>query len=732
MASPETKIRITGDPKGALTAIDKVKGGLTGLSATAARLPGFTALGAAVAGIFSASAIKGVADTADAMAKLSRRTGVAIEDLSAYDYAIGLSGSSTEEFASALDKLNRNIVEAADGATAPAEAFERLGVAFRSSDGSLRSTKDVLEDVMQAFSEMPEGPERAAIAMDIFGKSGAKLASFLDLGTEGMAAMREEAERLGVIFTDDLAAASEQFNDNMARLSKGMEGLKISIGNEVIPVLTRLSDEFLDAQRAGLTFFEALEARASNDFGSLGKDAAQVAAEMGKLKARLAEINESRKNGFDASSVWVKSGIVKNLDEEAASIERLLRYYELRRKALADPANDPSSEQAAAARKLADLEKQLGEARLKYARAVGAETKKANAEQIKDAEKLRDALQKAWQESVDGARKAGEEAAALLKQAGQVKADYQKKADDRRQQDLPPEQQQANAVATAGKASDEANFYAAAAQVAAIDGRAQAAQEYAEKAKKLIEEASEATERIQDNETAAKNFERIGEAASALKKAEAELKKGEQQQLNEQAVAQQQQINSVAAQLAELQKAADGVQIKIDPEQAKKNIAELQAQIKALKDEAASVKVGTGNLSPAPFQGNGASGSFAGGGFTGWGPKYQPAGVVHKGEVVSQQSVVRQPGALPFLLRFNEVGMQAIEEWIGKMRGYSSGGLVGNLRVPSIKAPAAQASATPVVLDFGALGRYSASASGAEVEGIERALRRAALKGGRR
>ena len=44
MASPETKIRITGDPKGALTAIDKVKGGLTGLSATADELAEHTHL----------------------------------------------------------------------------------------------------------------------------------------------------------------------------------------------------------------------------------------------------------------------------------------------------------------------------------------------------------------------------------------------------------------------------------------------------------------------------------------------------------------------------------------------------------------------------------------------------------------------------------------------------------------------------------------------------------------
>ncbi|MCB1241054.1 MAG: hypothetical protein KDB30_15470, partial [Tetrasphaera sp.] len=98
-----------------------------------------------------------------------------------------------------------------------------------------------------------------------------------------------------------------------------------------------------------------------------------------------------------------------------------------------------------------------------------------------------------------------------------------------------------------------------------------------------------------------------------------------------------------------------------------------------------------------------------------------PAGVVHKGEYVFPQEVVRRFG-LDALRDLHQRGL----------RGYANGGLVGNLRVPSISAPPKAASSTPVVLDFGALGRYQANAAGGEVEGIERALRRAALKGGRR
>lgn len=61
------------------------------------------------------------------------------------------------------------------------------------------------------------------------------------------------------------------------------------------------------------------------------------------------------------------------------------------------------------------------------------------------------------------------------------------------------------------------------------------------------------------------------------------------------------------------------------------------------------------------------------GGYTGAGGKYQPAGVVHKGEYVIPQRVVKEPGALQFLRSFHEYGMETFEG----MRGYSDGGLVG-------------------------------------------------------
>lgn len=62
---------------------------------------------------------------------------------------------------------------------------------------------------------------------------------------------------------------------------------------------------------------------------------------------------------------------------------------------------------------------------------------------------------------------------------------------------------------------------------------------------------------------------------------------------------------------------------------------------------------------------------FAEGGYTGDGGKYQPAGIVHKGEYVAPQHVVNSPAAQPYI--------GALESM--RLRGYADGGFVTNQNI---------------------------------------------------
>ena len=91
---------------------------------------------------------------------------------------------------------------------------------------------------------------------------------------------------------------------------------------------------------------------------------------------------------------------------------------------------------------------------------------------------------------------------------------------------------------------------------------------------------------------------------------------------------------------------------------------------------------------------------FAGGGYTGPGGKWQPAGVVHAGEFVHRREVVREPGALAFLSEFNRSGMDALRRWANGFPGYAAGGFVHGIPTfsPALSLPttAGQSGATTV------------------------------------
>ena len=75
---------------------------------------------------------------------------------------------------------------------------------------------------------------------------------------------------------------------------------------------------------------------------------------------------------------------------------------------------------------------------------------------------------------------------------------------------------------------------------------------------------------------------------------------------------------------------------------------------------------GDGAAANSSFSGGAYNGlSFAAGGFTGAGGKYEPAGVVHRGEFVMPQEAV------------NRIGVDNLNALMRKTRGYAAGGLVG-------------------------------------------------------
>lgn len=206
------------------------------------------AMGAMGAGL--ALAIKGQLNAADEMGKAAQKFGVPVEALSRLKYAADLSDVSMETLGTGLKKLSSNMVAAAKGGKSQTEMFAAMGVSVVDAEGKLRGTEAVLQDVAAQFASMPDGAEKTALAVKLFGKAGADMIPLLNAGKTGLQAMAAEATKLGLVISADTARSAENFNDNLTRLKGAMGGLVVQITASLAPTLEKLSGWAVEVAKA--------------------------------------------------------------------------------------------------------------------------------------------------------------------------------------------------------------------------------------------------------------------------------------------------------------------------------------------------------------------------------------------------------------------------------------------------------------------------------------------------
>jgi len=219
--------------------------------------------GIALAGYFTVTQtlgfIKGAIDAADALDDLSQRTGIATDELSKLIYAAQLSDVTQEQLSGAIQKLSRGMAEAAQGTGTANDAFKVMGVSIKDATGNLKTSDTVLRELADRFATYEDGVEKSALAQAIFGKSGAEMITFLNLGSKGLAEAGAEAERLGMVVFPDVAQRAGEFNDNLDKLKGSATGVAREIGNMLIPTLNKLMNEFMLVRKHGLGFFEVMD-----------------------------------------------------------------------------------------------------------------------------------------------------------------------------------------------------------------------------------------------------------------------------------------------------------------------------------------------------------------------------------------------------------------------------------------------------------------------------------------
>lgn len=193
-----------------------------------------------------------VAADVDETLTQSAITGVSTELLQQWEYAAEFIDVSADTITGSMSKITRAMSEARDGNGETAEAFAKLGVSVTDSEGQLRSTQDVFDDVIDALGNVQNETERNTIAMQLMGKSAQDLNPLILAGRGALEEYAAEAEALGYVLDESQLKKLGEVDDSYQKLQKTLEAGRKQLAADFAPASKAAMDLFSEAvQKAG-------------------------------------------------------------------------------------------------------------------------------------------------------------------------------------------------------------------------------------------------------------------------------------------------------------------------------------------------------------------------------------------------------------------------------------------------------------------------------------------------
>jgi hypothetical protein len=151
--------------------------------------------------------------------------GVSAEFLQTWRYAAEQNNMTAQQGDVALQRFTRRLGEAAKGKGELLPILQEYGIELHNLDGTTRSNTDVLGDFAEIMQKTTDPAERLRIAFKLFDSEGAKFASVLADGRDGLQDLQTELEGLGRLIDDKTVESLSEVKEAM--IGFGAEMTKI-------------------------------------------------------------------------------------------------------------------------------------------------------------------------------------------------------------------------------------------------------------------------------------------------------------------------------------------------------------------------------------------------------------------------------------------------------------------------------------------------------------------------
>jgi hypothetical protein len=288
-----------------------------GMDGAAAGTKGFAGALGPLMGLMSVTAVVGfgkeILDDADALVKLSDKTGIAIEPLQRLKYAAEQSGNTFEQVTSAVSMMQKRLAE---GDKSAAGAMRQLGI---DTEAFLQLSPDQqFMAIAQEVAKIEDPMQRVKVATDLFGRAGADvlptlIADVQKLGEEAPI-MSEKATKAFDDIGDTISRTWQRAKnatgegvgtmiDSFSRLFDAAEKLKQGNLNGVADAIFDLEQGALPAAVGvrGLAVGLTSVALSADEADRIGKELTESTKKSIEVNSRAAK---AAKDTADAQKKW--------------------------------------------------------------------------------------------------------------------------------------------------------------------------------------------------------------------------------------------------------------------------------------------------------------------------------------------------------------------------------------------------------------------------------------------
>jgi len=185
--------------------------------------------------------VKSTAEAGKELEETAQATGLTTRSLQELRGVARASGVEVSDFDTAIFRLSRTMYAAKKGGDEQSKVFHKLGVKVTDTNGKLKNADDILLGLATGFQKMPDGAEKTAMAMEVFGRAGARMIPMLNKGEEGINNLRKSA----FVMSEEQIKAGKELSMTQMQLTNMTTKLWRSAIAPLLPAINQLLKRYL-------------------------------------------------------------------------------------------------------------------------------------------------------------------------------------------------------------------------------------------------------------------------------------------------------------------------------------------------------------------------------------------------------------------------------------------------------------------------------------------------------